>query len=283
MSQKIDFSQLDSDESLLLWENLFPEYTKGAEKFPSGRDTVNSPEKPLQSKPQTTVSEDQATNNSENNLSNFANTSSETTDFITDNPEMDWLNNAIALEEKNEKNQDYWANKFNQLNFPGMDLMAVSYIGITSTNLLEQHLMLRRVVRDYTRLLAYNYVNDLRSAGVSEEGIFYMRKGKIPENYTVHLKYPIEYGGSINFNNMVFMQDKPYHSMIHSYIDEQLLTVQGISYPPLLYIPVPVGKIYIPFGIFTGSGGKNKQDRSVYAGFSKAAFEKIALKAMPGR
>ena len=277
MSQKIDLSQLDSDESLLLWEKLFPEYATGAEKFPSGKDTVTPPAQTQQQNEPSTVLEDKAYS------SNFTNESVEPADFVTDNPEMDWLNNAIALEEKNEKNQDYWANKFNQLNFPGMDLMAVSYIGITAPDLLEQHLMLRRVVRDYTRLLAYNYVNDLRSAGVSEEGIFYMRKGKIPENYTVHLKYPIEYGGSIDFNNMVFMQDKPYHAMIHSYIDEQLLTVRGISYPALLYIPVPVGKIYIPFGMFTGSGGKNKQDRSVYAGFSKAAFEKIALKAMPGR
>lgn len=279
MSQKIDLSQLDSDESLLLWEKLFPEYAEGTEKFPSGKDTVPPPAQTLPQNEQTTVLEDSASAYSPH----FENTSAEPVDFVTDNPEMDWLNNAIASEEKNEKNQDYWANKFNQLNFPGMDLMAVSYIGITASDLLEQHLMLRRVVRDYTRLLAYNYVNDLRSAGVSEEGIFYMRKGKIPENYTVHLKYPIEYGGSIDFNNMVFMQDKPYHSMIHSYIDEQLLTVRGISYPALLYIPVPVGKIYIPFGMFTGSGGKNKQDRSVYAGFSKAAFEKIALKAMPGR
>ncbi len=280
MSQKIDFSQLNSDETLLLWENLFPEYAKGAEKFPSGKESITPP-------PENTPSLDLQSTTLENKTADDApilsTSAPEKSDYLTDNPEMDWLNNAIALEEKNEKNQDYWANKFNQLNFPGMDLMAVSYIGVSASDLLEQHLMLRRVVRDYTRLLAYNYVNDLRSAGVSEEGIFYMRKGKIPENYTVHLKYPIEYGGSIDFNNMVFMQDKPYHAMIHSYIDEQLLTVQGIAYPPLLYIPVPVGKIYIPFGMFTGSGGKNKQDRSVYAGFSKAAFEKIALKAMPGR
>lgn len=278
MSQKIDFSQLESDESLLLWENLFPEYTKGAEKFPSGQKSL-MPQKNAEKQ------SDTKTTSLNDNSGEFFNSllENESQDFLTNNPEMDWLNNAIAAEEKNNKNQDYWANKFNQLNFPGMDLMAVSYIGVSATDLLEQHLMLRRVVRDYTRLLAYNYVNDLRSAGVSEEGIFYMRKGKIPENYTVHLKYPIEYGGSIDFNNMVFMQDKPYHTMIHNYIDEQILSEQGISYPALLYIPVPVGKIYVPFGLFTGSGGKNKQDRSVYAGFSKAAFEKIALKAMPGR
>ena len=199
--------------------------------------------------------------------------------------DMGWLDNAlknvnqeIITGDQLTKNQDYWANRFNQLNFPGMDLMAVSYIGSFTYDMLEQHLLLKRVVRDFVRLLSYNYTMELRSAGVSEEGIFYMKKGKIPENYTVHLKYPPEYGGTIDFNNMVFMQDKPFHDMIHAYMDEQILTATGISYPPLLYVPAPVGKIYVPFGMFTGSGGKNKQDRSVYAGFSKAAFEKIALK-----
>lgn len=201
-----------------------------------------------------------------------------------------WLERALAESDdllreahQSEKGQDYWAMRFNQLNFPGMDLMAVTYFGSFTYDLLEQHLLLKRVTRDFVRLLSYNYTMDLRSAGVSEEGIFYMKKGKIPENYTVHLKYPLEYGGAIDFNNMVFMQDKPFHDIIHRYLDEQMVTPAGIAYPTLLYVPTPVGKIYVPFGLFTGSGGKNKQDRSVYAGFSKAAFDKIALKAMPGR
>lgn len=182
-----------------------------------------------------------------------------------------------------EKNQAYWEHLFNEMNFPGMDLMAVSYFGSYTYDLMDQHIQLRRVIRDFVRLLSYNYVMDLRSAGISEEGIFYMKRGKIPENYTIHLKYPLEYGGTIDFKNMVLIQDKPFHDMIHSYIDQQIMTPTGISYPHLLYVPVPVGKVYIPFTLFTGSGGKNKQDRSVYAGFSKSAFEKIALKSMPGR
>lgn len=182
-----------------------------------------------------------------------------------------------------EKDQSYWENLFNEMNFPGMDLMAVSYFGAMDSNLLERHIQMKRIIRDFIRLLSYNYVMDLRAAGLSEEAIFYMKKGIIPENYVVHLKYPLEYGGSLDFNNMVLIQDKPFHDTIHTYIDKQIISPKGIEYPPLLYVPVPVGKVYVPFSLFTGSGGKNKQDRSVYAGFSKAAFDKIALKSMPGR
>lgn len=238
MNEKVDLSQLDDDEDLISWEELFPEYASG-DSFSSGSQAIS--DEPLLPNP---------------------------------------LAEPIV---KQERNQAYWERLFNEMNFPGMDLMAVSYFGSYTYDLMEQHVQLRRVIRDFVRLLSYNYVMELRSAGISEEGIFYMKKGKIPENYTVHLKYPLEYGGAIDFNNMVLIQDKPFHDMIHSYIDQQIMGAQGLVYPSLLYVPVPVGKVYVPFALFTGSGGKNKQDRSVYAGFSKAAFEKIALKSMPGR
>ncbi|MBE6455347.1 MAG: hypothetical protein IJC11_02160 [Alphaproteobacteria bacterium] len=287
MVEQIDLSKIDAtDESLISLEELFPEYIIGGETFPSGQSTQQNNSQSLlkttfQQEPtmeqllQNDISfDDEKFLDIDNALSS------------TQNTDLDWLEEAVKLDAKENqpvRDQTYWTNKFNQTNFAGMDLMAVTYLGLNNTISLEQHLLLRRVVRDFVRLLSYNYVTDLRSAGVSEEGIFYMKKGRIPENYTVHLKYPLEYGGSIDFNNMVFIQDKPFHDMIHSYIDEQILTPSGISYPSLLYVPVPVGKIYVPFGTFTGSGGKNKQDRSVYAGFSQAAFQNIALKAMPGR
>ncbi len=181
-----------------------------------------------------------------------------------------------------EKDQEYWTQVFNDTNFAGMDLMAASYIA-RDIDLYERHTYFKRISRDFIKLLSYNYVNDLRSAGVPEEGIFYMKKGKLPENYTVHLKYPLEYNGKIDFDNMVFMQDKPFNTLIHDYINKQIIDKNKISFPTLLYVPVPVGKIYMPFGPYTGSGGKNKQDRSVFAGFSKSAFDKIALRNMPGR
>ncbi len=370
MTEKIDFSQLaNEDDTLISWEDLFPEYAIGGESFKSGQkqlqggaEASSKQTKTIKHPPNSTPTLEQYLSGSsgqkttgaslkENagagvqvmDLSELPDIPSLTDDFITIIPEdeeqqptvsqknslkstpaidewagdiykgtfapptpeptpattqhsdifnmdADWISQALAdtddmFKAANNvvKDQDYWAARFNQLNFAGMDLMAVSYFGLGEYDLFEQHMLIKRVARDFVRLLSYNYTMELRSAGVSEEGIFYMKKGKIPENFTVHLKYPLEYGGKIDFSNMVFMQDKPFHDMIHSYLDEQMMTPTGISYPPLLYVPTPVGKIYVPFGMFTGSGGKNKQDRSVYAGYSKAAFDKIALKAMPGR
>ncbi len=185
--------------------------------------------------------------------------------------------------EAQERPQSFWEALFHEMNFPGMDLMAVSYFNLNQDDLVEQRAFFRKSVRDFLKLLGYNYANDLRSAGVSEEGIFLIKKGCLPENYTVHLKYPLEYGGRIDFNNMVFMQMHPYHDFIHAYVDQQLVGESGSICPTQLYIPVPIGKVYIPSANFTGSGGKNKQDRSTLAGFTQSALKEIMIKSMPGR
>ena len=186
-------------------------------------------------------------------------------------------------EEEVEKPQSFWEALFKEMNFPGMDLMAVGNFDLSSDDLVEQRLFFRRSMRDFLKLLGYNYANDLRDAGVTEEGLFHIKKGNLPENFTVHLKYPLEYGGRIDFNNMVFMQMHPYHDLIHAYIDQQLVGVNGSVRPRQLFVPVPVGKVYVPTSNYTGSGGKNKQDRSTLAGFTQAALKDLMIKSMPGR
>lgn len=181
------------------------------------------------------------------------------------------------------QNQAYWESLFNDMNFPGMDLMAVPYYPQQTDDYIAQHKLLNRTIRDFVRYLSYHLANDLRSAGVSEEGLFYMKRGQIPENFTVHLKYPLDYGGTIDFNNMVFIQSRPFHELIHLYINKQIIGPEGLLTPEQLYVPVPVGKVYVPMGLFTGSGGKNKQDRSVLSGFTQSALKDLAIRSMPGR
>ena len=181
------------------------------------------------------------------------------------------------------QNQAYWESLFNSMNFPGMDLMATPYYPRQVDDYAAQQKLLNRTIRDFVRYLSYHLANDLRSAGVTEEGLFYMKRGQIPENFTVHLKYPLDYGGTIDFNNMVFIQSRPFHELIHLYINKQIIWPEGVLTPEQLYIPVPVGKVYVPMGLFTGSGGKNKQDRSVLSGFTQSALKDLALRTMPGR
>ncbi len=201
-------------------------------------------------------------------------------DRLLETPSSDNFNPEDLLLET--QTQDYWENLFQEMNFPGMDLMALPYFP-NPLNTTERYKTFTRLSRDFVRFLSYHFANNLRSAGVTEEGLFYMKRGQIPERFSVHLKYPLDYGGRLEFDNFVFIQNDPFHELIHDYINRQLIGPDSILTPSLLYVPTPVGKVYIPTDLYSGTGGKNKQDRSVVAGYSEDALRVIAQKAMPGR
>ncbi|MGN0919586.1 MAG: hypothetical protein ACI4OR_02355 [Alphaproteobacteria bacterium] len=164
-----------------------------------------------------------------------------------------------------EKGVDYWEKLFQESNFGGMNLMELSYYPITilEEDFLKKYTAAKRVF--LVDVLAHN-LNDLRSAGISEENIFYLSKGILPANWTVHLKYPPLYGALPEPDNMVLIPCQPFHELIHAFIDRQILTSAGVGHPKKLYVPTPVGKVYIPGSAWTGSDGK--ANRSVAQGLS---------------
>ena len=176
-----------------------------------------------------------------------------------------------------EKGQDYWENLFQESNFAGMDLMGLSYHPITihEDEFFKEYTRAKKV---FIADILANSLNDLRAAGISEENIFYLSKGILPANWTIHLKYPSLYGGNATPDNMVLIQCQPFHELIHDFIDKQMLSSAGMGHPKTLYVPTPVGKVYIPEGAWTGSGGKKKADRSVMAGMTQSALQQLSQK-----
>ena len=176
-----------------------------------------------------------------------------------------------------EKGLDYWENLFQESNFSGMNLMGLSYypLSINEEEFFKKYTQAKKI---FIADILANNLNDLRSAGISEENIFYLTKGILPANWTVHLKYPPLYGGQAEPENMVLIQCQPFHELIHDFIDRQILSSAGIGHPKTLYVPTPVGKVYIPEGAWTGSGGKKKSDRSVMAGMTQSALQQLSQK-----
>ena len=182
-----------------------------------------------------------------------------------------------ALVGGQEKDLEYWENLFQESNFGGMNLMGLSYYPIT-VNEADFFKKYTAAKKEFIQDILKNNLNDLRSAGISEENIFYLTKGFLPANWTVHLKYPPLYGGRPEADNMVLIQCQPFHELIHDFIDRQILTGAGVGHPKTLYVPTPVGKVYIPEGTWTGSGGKKKADRSVMAGMTQSALQQLSTK-----
>ena len=176
-----------------------------------------------------------------------------------------------------EKGADYWENLFQESNFAGMNLMGLSYYPIT-VHENDFFKKLNQSKKIFIADILTNNLNDLRSAGISEENIFYLSKGILPANWTIHLKYPSLYGGEPIPDNMVMIQCQPFHELIHDFINRQILSQAGLAHPKTLYVPTPTGKVYIPEGAWTGSGGKKKADRSVMAGMTQSALQQLSQK-----
>ncbi len=184
--------------------------------------------------------------------------------------------------EEPPKDVNFWIDRFNQMYFPGMDLIEATVHNPLSHSSEEKDLYVQ-TRREFLQYLYFDYKNDLRSAGFDEESILILKKGWITENYQIHMKIPAEYGGKIEFDNLILIQSIPYHRDIHLYLNEQTAMLPQGTLPSKLYIPLPKGKVFIPPSNFTGSGGKGKHDRSVFAGYSAEAFKRISIKTMPGR
>lgn len=182
-----------------------------------------------------------------------------------------------SLMSSSERGPDYWENLFQESNFSGMNLMGLSYYPST---MQEEDFFKKYTIskRSFVADILTNNTNDLRAAGISEENLFYLSKGVLPANWTIHLKYPPLYGGEPVPDNMVMIQCQPFHELIHDFINKQILSRAGVAHPKTLYVPTPTGKVYIPEGAWTGSGGKKKADRSVMAGMTQGALQQLSQK-----
>lgn len=189
---------------------------------------------------------------------------------------------ACVITDKMIQDLSYWEDLFQKLNFPGMDLVEATAYPLDLTARKEAKKALRQIRREFLNMLLAERLNDLKEAGCDESALLALRRGVMPENFNIHVKIPFDYTGSVDFSNLVFMQSIPYHNEIHRFMNLQMADMQPEERPRKLYIPVPVGFVYLPHTEITGSGGKNKSDRSVTAGMTTSFLQNMALKTMRG-
>ncbi|WP_408072004.1 polymorphic toxin-type HINT domain-containing protein [Butyrivibrio sp. JL13D10] len=89
--------------------------------------------------------------------------------------------------------------------------------------------------------LAKNHEKELRDAGFTDADIAKIKGGGVPDGWQVHHKFPIDYGGTNDFSNLVLIKNTPYHSALTTYQRQQGLKV-GESKEVLW--PYPNGCVY---------------------------------------
>ena len=160
---------------------------------------------------------------------------SEALDFSLDNLEL-------------EGGDAHWLKVFQEANLPDMDLMALQLVRGYVHDFKEEQALLKEKSKFFLLHLAEKHVNELRVAGLSEEQIDRVLKGILPINWTVHLKYPLAYGGKIKPDCFVLMPQYPFHEELHHFVNQQMVTDAGVMTPATLYMPVPKSAVYVPFG-----------------------------------
>ena len=144
--------------------------------------------------------------------------------------------------------ENYWLELFQKTNLSGMDLVALKLIPNYEHDFKAEQAQTKVQARVFLLGLAHLHRNDLRVAGLSEDQIDGLSNGIVPINWTVHLKYPVAYGGTITPNNFVLMPHHPFHEELHHFINQQIISDAGVITPATLYVPAPKSAVYVPFG-----------------------------------
>ena len=181
-----------------------------------------------------------------------------------------------------QEDRALWEWQFQQTGLTNMDLIEVDFVPLDPNWLAELRKAFKRTRRDFLKYVGYHHINELLAAGMSEEAIKLVKKGKAPENFNIHIRVPFDYGGTNSFSNLVLIQTHPFHTEIHRFIDMQTLTQPNFK-PRKLFLPAPKGKVYFSGEVEVSSGGTSRHDRSVYAGFLESTFEYIEQRSMLGR
>ena len=143
--------------------------------------------------------------------------------------------------------ENMWVERFRKHRFLGMQLIALHTPPVPiDLDLSQQHTIIHVTRHAFLTKLPTTHLNDLRIAGLTEEDIAAISKGIVPVNWTVHLKYPLQYGGQIEPDNMVLMPQYPFHEQIHAFLNQQMVTDAGVITPTVLYVPTPTNNVYVP-------------------------------------
>lgn len=85
----------------------------------------------------------------------------------------------------------------------------------------------------------------LKEAGFSETDIKKIKKGKCPTGWQVHHKLPIDDSGTNAHDNLVLIQNHPYHKVLTNFQNDLIKDMKPGEIQEVEY-PIPNGSVYPP-------------------------------------
>jgi hypothetical protein len=104
---------------------------------------------------------------------------------------------------------------------PDWHMEEISYTKRTRAEARALRAQFEPVREAFVKDLAENHAGALRDAGVSDEDIALMAKGKVPDDYEVHHKLSLDDGGTNATTNLVLIKKNPDHWLLTNYQNQQ--------------------------------------------------------------
>lgn len=129
------------------------------------------------------------------------------------------------------------------LKLNGLSFRQYTYTVRNFTDTSKDYALFLKTKHLFVKFMACRHPEECRKLNLSDAEIEQMHSGAIPENISIHLKVPFDFGGQCSFENMALIRTHPHHLYLHRLIEYQF--EQGLlKEEKKLFVPYFEGYAY---------------------------------------
>lgn len=160
--------------------------------------------------------------------------------------------------------KSYWVNYLSELGLSELPLSEVHISDIDYSEIPDLYLEASAVYSEFLKYIERYCLDELIKASFRKSDLDLMMHGICPYNASIMLKVPLEYGGSIELDNMYLVRKNPFEFIINSFFlkqiqffnDEISNESSDVKFPDVFYAVCPKGNVFYPaVGSLAISGG----------------------------
>lgn len=142
-----------------------------------------------------------------------------------------------------EEMLNHLLTEIEKLNLKNIELKKSSFCPQTWGEMTKNTSQYQRMRKTFLKLMGYSNQEECKKIGFDDEDIELLKNKKSPENYNVHIKIPLEFGGRLDIDNLCLIKTHPLHDYIHRLIEKQI-SCGFLQKHKFIYIPWFNGNFY---------------------------------------
>lgn len=160
--------------------------------------------------------------------------------------------------------KSYWVNYLSEIGLSELPLQEVHLANIDYSEIPDLYLEAASVYSEFLKYIEKHCLDELIRASFKKTDLDMMMNGVCPYNASIVLKIPLEYGGSIELDNMYLIRKNPFEFAINDFFLKQIKAFNNdisnnsfdVKLPDVFYAICPKGNVFYPsVGSLAISGG----------------------------